>query len=376
MIGIIRTLTFIIIMLLLALPAAAQRAAVRVDRPNSDRPRVDVDVRWPDDLDKQIDRLVERLVFAFGDDQGRRGGRAGDRGPQGPEVTENFSRTARLDRNGTFELQNIAGIIVVTGGGGNDVRIDAVKRVRGRDDGDARRLLQEIQIDVREQSNRIEVRTEYPRNERNLRGAAVEYTVALPQDANVVLRTVSGDIRVTNVRGALTTQSVSGGITANDVPRIALVKSVSGDIQLTNAGSDASLDGSTVSGDLTVRGLKVRALDFTSVSGDVLLDNVETERLSLRSVSGTIDYAGALARNGRYELHSHSGGLRVALAGNTGFTVEASTFSGGLRSDFDLRINEIGRRRGPNRPIRGSFGDGSATLSLNSFSGDIVITRR
>jgi hypothetical protein len=355
MISIIRLVIFIVVALVPALPAAAQRA----------------------DIDREIDRQVERIVLAFRlDDQGRRGGRAGDRGPQGPEVTENFSRTARLDRNGTFDLQNIAGNVVVTGGGGNDVRIDAVKRVRGRDNDDARRLLQEIQIDVREQSNRIEVRTEYPRNERNLRGAAVEYTVALPQDSSVVLRTISGDVRVTNVRGELSAQSVSGNITASDVLRVASVKSVSGDIQLTNAGSDASFDGSTVSGDLTAKGLKVRTLEFTSVSGDVLLDNVETERASLRSVSGTIDYAGALARNGRYELNSHSGALRVSLAGSTGFTLEANTFSGGLRSDFDLRINEIGRSRGRNRPIRGSFGDGSAMLSLSSFSGDIVVSRR
>ena len=153
---IIRLVIFIVIALVPAPPAAAQR--VDIDREIDRLAERIVQAGISDDA---IDRHVERLVLAFRlDDQGRRGGRAGDRGPQGPEVTENFSRTARLERNGTFDLQNIAGRIVVTGGGGNDVRIDAVKRVRGRDDDDARRLLQEIQIDVREQSNRIEVRTE------------------------------------------------------------------------------------------------------------------------------------------------------------------------------------------------------------------------
>src|SRR4051812_14631979 len=51
-----------------------------------------------------------------------------------PEVTERFSRTVRLGRDGTFDISNLAGTIVVTGGGGNDVTIDAIKRTRSRNE--------------------------------------------------------------------------------------------------------------------------------------------------------------------------------------------------------------------------------------------------
>jgi hypothetical protein len=60
--------------------------------------------------------------------------------------------------------------------------------------------------------------------------------------------------------------------------------------------------------------------------------------------------------------------------------IEATTFSGDVRSDFPLTLQSTpgtslapGRR---NRAIRGSFGDAGATLILQSFSGDIVIVRR
>ena len=59
----------------------------------------------------QWERYFERRFEAQG-----RGGRG--RGNRGPEYTENFSRTARLGRNGSFDLQNVAGDISVTGGGG------------------------------------------------------------------------------------------------------------------------------------------------------------------------------------------------------------------------------------------------------------------
>jgi hypothetical protein len=321
---------------------------------------------------------------------------AAQRGPRderrGPEITDAFSRTVRLGRTGALDLSNIAGDIVVTGGGGDDVRIEAVKRVREPDETLGRARLQDVRIEVRELSNRVEVRTEYPRdrdgrNNRRDSFVSVDFTVALPQNASVTVKSVSGDVRVTNVRGELRAETVSGNLVAADVPRATLLKSVSGDLQVTNAGSDTSLTGGTVSGNVVVRRLKARSIDFGSVSGNVRLEEIEAESATLRSVSGDIDYGAELARNGRYEFTSHSGHVRLMLSGNTGFDVEATTFSGDVRSDYALTLGGTqvddrgrgrgGRGRGPgNRGIRGSFGDGSARLTLRSFSGDIVITRR
>jgi DUF4097 and DUF4098 domain-containing protein YvlB len=246
-----------------------------------------------------------------------------------------------------------------------------------------------VQIEVRELSNRVEVRTEYPRDRGGRNGrrdafVSVDFTVAVPQNASVTLKSVSGDVRVTNIRGELRAEAVSGDVVATDVPRVTLLKSVSGDIQLTNGSSETSLTGGTVSGNVIVRRLKARAVDFGSVSGNVRLEDVEAESATLRSVSGSIDYGGELARTGRYEFTSHSGDVQLMLSGNTGFDVEATTFSGDLRSDYPLTLGGTtvdtrgrGRGRGPgNRGIRGSFGDASARLTLRSFSGDIVITRR
>jgi hypothetical protein len=93
-------------------------------------------------------------------------------------------------------------------------------------------------------------------------------------------------------------------------------------------------------------------------------------------VSGDVQFTGNLIRGGRYELSSHSGTVRAAVGGDTGFEVEATSFSGDVRSDFSLKLegNDGGRRR--NRTIRGVYGDGSAVLDLTTFSGNIVISRR
>jgi putative adhesin len=110
------------------------------------------------------------------------------------------------------------------------------------------------------------------------------------------------------------------------------------------------------------------------------LTDVEIDHSSLRSVSGDIDYTGRLARTGRYQMQSHSGDIRITPADSRGFALEGSTFSGDVRSDFPLTIQTSPGNSfspgGRNRSVRGSFGDAGATLTLQSFSGDIVIVKR
>lgn len=297
---------------------------------------------------------------------------------RGPEHTEQISKTLRLGKNGTFDLQNLSGDIVVTGGGGNDVRVEATKRVRHPNESEGKALLQSIEVRIEERNGNVEVRTNYPR--RNWSGG-VDYTVAVPRDANVILRSVSGDVRVTTLNGELRVESISGDVVATSVRRIRQAKTISGDLEIVESDGD-EVSGSTTSGTVIVRGVKARSVDLQSVSGDLRLTDVESDRTFVRSVSGDVEYSGRLSKSGRYEFQSHSGDVRVSPLASQGFSLEASTFSGDLRSDYPLTLqggNQVtsgfGPRRNP-RAVRGSFGEGGALLTLQSFSGSITIVKR
>ncbi len=292
------------------------------------------------------------------------------------EVTERFSKTAHLDQNGTFDLTNISGNIVITGSSGRDVTIEAIKRVQRPNPNAARALLQMIDIQMTEQPNRVEVRTVFPRP-RNFPGS-VDFTIGVPDEANVTLKMMSGNVRATNISGGLRADVVTGNLVVAAARRIEALKSVSGDIEIVDASADDFVTVSTVSGNITVRGLKGRTIQLGTVSGNVRMDDVQSDRLMARAVNGNIDYAGDLARSGRYEFISHSGDIRLMLSGATGFEVQANSFSGNVRSDFP-----VNRRRGAEggggvtpRGIRGVVGDASAMLMLRAFSGNISIARR
>src|SRR5690606_16417548 len=193
-------------------------------------------------------------------------------------------------------------------------------------------------------------------------------------------KTISGDVRVADVDGEVRAETVSGDVTVQATPNVALAKTVSGDVIARGITGSATLSLSTVSGSVIADGLEARSLDCSTVSGDVELAGVRVERLAAKSVSGDIDFGATLVPSGRYEFNSHSGDVRVTLGDETGFDLDATTFSGSVRSDFPVTLRTDGSsgssRRGSTRAIRGSFGDASSLLTIQTFSGTIVITRR
>ena len=296
----------------------------------------------------------------------------------GPEETEKFSRRVKIGRDGRVSISNIAGDIKVTGGSGDDVVIDAVKRSRG-----GQSQLAAVRIIVDDRPGRVEVRTEYDvdRNYRNHNfDVSVDYTVSVPATATLDVKSISGNVTVSGVQGVVHAESISGVVSSSATPKLA-AKTVSGDVELVNAPADADLAANTVSGNIRARGLKVRTLDIGSVSGDVALTDIACDRLGVKSVSGSVEFAGTLGKSGRYDINSHSGNIRLSLTGNTGFELNANSFSGSIRSDFPVTLGGTSARddrgrRGPGRATHAVFGDGSATLNLRTFSGDIVLTKR
>jgi DUF4097 and DUF4098 domain-containing protein YvlB len=300
---------------------------------------------------------------------------------QGPEQTEPFSGTYKIEGHGTVDLNHIAGDVRVTTGSGNEVRVNAIKRVRHRDPEEARRLLKELRVEVTQVGPRLEIRTVYPRvtNNRGFNGS-VDYTIVVPASVAVALKTISGDVSVTGVRGEVRAETISGDVEVISTPNLVLAKAVSGDVVARDIAA-STLTLGTISGAVIASALKVRTLEAGSVSGDVRLSDLQVERLTAKTLSGNIGFDGSLAAGGRYEFNAHSGNIRLTLPGNTvGFELDASTFNGSVRTDFPVALRSVssdsGRRNPANRAIRGTYGDGASILALRSFSGTVVITKR
>ena len=294
---------------------------------------------------------------------------------RGPEQSERIAKSFKVGPNGVLTLSNVSGDIVVQAGQGDTIAVEAIKRTRGSDSADQ---FARTQVEMAERADRVEVRVVYT-GQRN--HASVDFNVTAPVGTSLAIRSVSGDVRITGVQGDVRAESVSGDVTAVDVRRASLLKSVSGDIDVSAVKHEGELRTESVSGDVIVREAQVRGLAAETVSGELRLTNVTGDRVAAKSVSGGVDFSGPLAPGGRYEMKSHSGDVRVAIANNAGFELEANSFSGNVRSDLPLTVGGPGReavRAGGHgrQAMRGVHGDGSAFLSLSSFSGSIVVTKK
>ena len=188
-------------------------------------------------------------------------------------------------------------------------------------------------------------------------------------DGAVTLSTVSGDIRANDLQGGLTAGTTSGEVRLNNLLGKLEVNSISGDVQL-EEGKVEGASINTTSGEVTLDGVS-GALNIETVSGDVTVRDAQASQLSLSTTSGDIEYTGELAGSGASTLNSISGDLKLALPEDSSVKLDASTVSGDISSDFDLRDREQGRRS-----LKGVVGGGAAAVTLATTSGDISIEKR
>jgi len=354
--------------LLLAVLWAAPDTAFAQERPEPDRA---ASPRQGRGRGEAVERARERLRRLQDTARERRAARVG------PGITDTVTRTIKLGKDGSVDLANVAGRVSITGRGGDDVRLEAVKRVWHQDPDEAKALLKELDVRITEGAGRVDVRTIYP--QRQAYDAEVDYTLAVPQGVRVSIRVASGDIVIAGVQGELRAESVSGAISVTSAGDVRRLRSVSGDVSVDGA-TGTELTASTIGGSITARRVKARTIDLRSVGGALRVVDSESDRVSMQALGGAVEYAGRIGRNARYDLLSRTGQVLVTPAGNEGFEVDVVTMNGSFRSDFPLTLREAGQpagrgglRRGT--AVHGTFGDGGGLLTLRSATGGVAIAK-
>jgi DUF4097 and DUF4098 domain-containing protein YvlB len=267
--------------------------------------------------------------------------------------------TVAMSRSGSVDLQSFSGDITVTAWDRDEVKIHALTYNPIRFDASPSR------VSLAENPDEHSDDEDHEYNRRN------GFEISIPRNARLVIRTISGDIKVQDVAD-VEAHSVSGDLNATNISSHAAFETVSGDLTVMKAS--AGLRASTVSGDLQARQI-TGEVSAQSVSGDVVLDDVTSSYVRSETVSGEVHFTGPVDPKGRYEFHSHSGDLDLDLTGGGGnASLDVETFSGDLETACAMTLQPGGR--GDRMGKRGTLtmgNGGGAHFVLKTFSGDVHI---
>lgn len=226
--------------------------------------------------------------------------------------TEDIDRSFTLPRGGSVTLDNVNGDVTVTVWDSDEVRVRATKSASSAD------LLDRLDVEITESGSTLRIETRYP-SQRGGWGdhghSKVEYELTVPVWADLDgFDLVNGNLRVDGVDGDIDAESVNGTIELIDV-----------------AGS---VEASTVNGSLDVLATRIRP----------------GAEVDLESVNGSID---------------------LRLAPGIGVDLDAESVNGRLKNDFGIEVHK-GKWVGSD--MRGTVGDGSIKVSMETVNGGIRLT--
>jgi hypothetical protein len=249
-----------------------------------------------------------------------------DNGATAAEVNERFEKTYDLRPGGEVVLDNTNGSVSVETWSKNAVRLQALKKVKARSRRDAEIFMEKVKIRVEHSRNRLRIETQYPRR-RGDSGflswmfggrkpqVTVEYTLTVPEQVDLDLKTVNGEVTVWDVMGNVDLRTTNGRIEVEDVVGSVKASTVNGSIE---AGVD---------------------------------DLEHRDEIRLKTVNGAIT---------------------TYLPANMNADVEAGTVNGSIRTDFPL---EVRGKWGP-KHLNGTVGDGGALVKLETVNGSIKILEK
>lgn len=181
--------------------------------------------------------------------------------------------------------------------------------------------------------------------------------------AVTLLGSVGGDLRVERASHAVRAQAVGGDTRLSGTGDVTLA-TIGGDFKADGAAGAVAVSG--VGGDARIRAAQ-GPVRLGSVGGDFAASDVPAG-ITTGHVGGDATLDTALGTGAEYAVHA-AGDISLRVRGEINARFVAQAFGGEVRTHLPLAV-EKGRRRN----LVGALGTGSATITLRSDRGDILIT--
>jgi len=217
-----------------------------------------------------------------------------------------------------------------------------------------------VEVDIEQVGDRIDINASALTTSTQPHDAEANFTLTVPEQTELQLKTQTGLILVEQVNGDMKLQSVAGDVHLKEVSGYIIVKTTGGSLICTQC------DGK---------------LEFSSISGSAQILQPTLTNVNLVTTTGNITYDGDFVRTGIYTMNSGRGLIEVRFSENDSFDLNAQTIVGTvdnqaaafIKPDTHVRRQKKGKF---STSFFGTFGQGLAKVELSSYSGTIRILKR
>jgi DUF4097 and DUF4098 domain-containing protein YvlB len=252
-------------------------------------------------------------------------------------LKEKFDRTVPLQAGSQVRLINVNGGVTFEAWDRNEVRIEAEKQVKTKGDADARKIMDQVKIDVTQGADGLRIETKVPKRKDgvfdwlfgNQANVNVTYKVHVPRRATLDVETVNGGVSLTGTRGKAHLETVNGGIAVTDVQGNL-------DLESVNGGIDVHRSSGALTADTTNGSIEAELADFPDGS-DLRLESV-------------------------------NGGITLRLPRDARLSVDAATTNGRVRTGFAVEGGQSRKTR-----LTGDINGGGGKLYARTTNGGIDI---
>lgn len=193
----------------------------------------------------------------------------------------------------------------------------------------------------------------------------VHFTVQLPRDYPVDVRTSGGGLDVRDLNAAAHARTSGGGIVLQNVTGTINVYTSGGGIRAERLDGPAQL--STSGGPIDVAD-STGDLDLHTSGGGIRIQN-DDGRVDAHTSGGNI--RAQLRSNRGISLGTSGGGITLLLPPGARGSIDARTSGGGISSDFPITTVDVSS----GDHVQGTIGGGGAPITLHTSGGSIHIER-
>ncbi len=219
-----------------------------------------------------------------------------------PEQPAPGTRIFFVSGRPTVVFAHSVGHVHITGGA--DGQVEIKENRNGATD--------EIHIGYVQHGDTITVTTDIPRG--LFIDTWVDFDVQVPARSGLDARMATGTLDANGLSGQIALHDTDGSIWAN--------------------GLDGAITMTTTSGSINTNHVRGQITATTQNGTITTLDTLLRGRATIQAESGTINFHGALDRNGTYVFRNGNGAVGLTLPRAAAFALDARTGGGSINSDF------------------------------------------